>query len=173
MGADEKPIRLESAQATNCRTVFGRLFPDTELLDGIGEICRMHGIRNGVVVSCIGSLNFARLVWATPDPFHKMGFRYGEPKVIAGPLELISGQGTIGTKAGTGEIFVHLHAVMTEDSGVTWSGHVMEKGNPICVTAEIAIQAFDGMEIVRDTDEETNVEIFRINKNRFKFGSRL
>lgn len=164
MTANEKTIRLESAQATNCRIVFGRLFPGTELLDGIKEICRAHEIRNGIVVSCIGSLNFARFVWATPDPFHKMGFRYGEPKVIAGPLELISGQGTIGTKATSGELFVHLHAVMTEDSGATWSGHIMEKGNPICVTAEIAIQAFDGVEIVRGTDEETNVEIFRIGK---------
>ena len=161
----EKQARQESVQATGVRTVVGRLFPGTDLIDGIKEICRTHGIRNGAIVSCIGSLNFARFVWATPEPFHKTGFRYGDPKIIAGPLELISGQGTIGTKANSPEeIFIHLHAVMTEDSGTTWSGHIMEKGNPICVTAEIVIQAFDGVNFVRGLDEETNVEIFRVSK---------
>ena len=155
--------RQESVQVSSTRTVVGRLFPGTDLVEGIKAICDKHGIRNGTIVSCIGSLNFARFVWAIPNPFHKMGFKYGEPKVIAGPLELIAGQGTIGTKAAApDELFIHLHAVLTEDSGATWSGHIMESGNPVCVTAEIVILAFDGVKLVRGLDEETDVEIFRI-----------
>ena len=156
--------RQKSKQVDGVRTIVGRLFPKTELIAGIKAICLAHNVKNGAVVSCIGSLNFARFVWATPDPFAKLGFKYGEPKVLAGPLEFIAAQGTIGTlKDRKEELFVHLHIVVTDDQGVTWSGHVQEEGNPVCCTMEIVILAFDGVEITRSVDEECEVAIFDIN----------
>ena len=156
--------RQKSKQVESVRTIVGRLFPQTDLVAGIKAICVEHNVRNGAIVSCIGSLNFARFVWATPNPFAKMGFQYGEPTVIAGPLEFIAAQGTIGTlKDDKNELFVHMHIVVTDDRGVTWSGHIQEEGNRVCCTIEVVIQAFDGVEITRALDEETNVAIFSVN----------
>ena len=156
--------RQESAEIKAVRTIVGRLFPGTELIEGIRSICRQHGIRNGTIVSCVGSLKYASFIWAVPDPLRKMGFRYGEPKVVAGPLEFICAQGTIGPKKGDpDELFVHLHAVFTEDSGNTWSGHVVDAGNPVCATAEVVLLAFDDIRFVRKIDEETDIEIFRLD----------
>jgi predicted DNA-binding protein with PD1-like motif len=157
-------VRQKSKQASDVRTVVGRLLPQTDLIAGIKAICLEHGVKNGAVISCIGSLNFARFAWATPNPFAKLGFKYGEPAVIAGPLEFIAAQGMIGTlNDNREELFVHMHIVVTDDQGATWSGHVQEEGNRVCCTMEIVIQAFDGVEITRTVDEESGVAIFDID----------
>ncbi|MDR2180047.1 MAG: DNA-binding protein [Synergistaceae bacterium] len=157
-------VRQKSKEVGGVRTIVGRLFPKTELIAGIKAICREHNVKNGVIVSCIGSLNFARFVWATPNPFAKLGFKYGEPAVIAGPLEFIAAQGTIGTlKDNREELCVHMHIAVTDDKGVTLSGHIQEEGNPVCCTMEIVIQSFDGVEITRAVDEECEVAIFDVN----------
>jgi predicted DNA-binding protein with PD1-like motif len=158
------PARQKSKQAGSTRTIVGRLFPKTDLIAGIKDICREHGIRNGAIVSCIGSLNFARFVWALPDPFAKLGFRYGEPEVLAGPVEFIAAQGTIGTlKDNRDELAVHMHIVVTDSRGTTRCGHIQAEGNPVCCTMEIVIQAFDGVEITRAADEESGMAIFGID----------
>ncbi|MDR1978877.1 MAG: DNA-binding protein [Synergistaceae bacterium] len=157
-------VRQKSKQVGNVRTIVGRLFPKTDLIAGIKAICAEHGVRNGVIVSCIGSLDVVRFVWATPDPFAKLGFKYGEPAVIAGPLEFIAAQGTIGTlQEKRDELFVHMHIVVTDDQGVTRSGHIQEEGNRVCCTMEIVIHAFDGVDITRAVDEESGVAIFSID----------
>ena len=157
-------VKQVSRQAGGTRVVMGRIFPRTDLIAGVKSICEEHGVKNGAIVSCIGSLNFARFVWATPDPLRKAGFKYGEPTVLAGPLEFVAAQGTIGTLSGKkDELSVHMHAVVTDDRGVTWSGHVLDEGNPVCLTIEIVILAFDGMEIVREPDAESGMTLFEIH----------
>jgi predicted DNA-binding protein with PD1-like motif len=44
--------------------------------------------------------------------------------------------------------------------GTTRCGHIQEEGNPVCCTMEIAIQAFNGVEITRVADEESGMTIF-------------
>ncbi|MDR3265521.1 MAG: DNA-binding protein [Synergistaceae bacterium] len=156
-------VRQISKEASGIRAIVGRLFPKTDLLAGIRAICAEHHIQNGVVVSCIGSLDYARFAWVIPDPFARTGLKYREPTVIGGPLEFIAAQGTIGTLKDTGELSVHLHVVLTDARGVTWSGHVQEEGNPICATAEVAIQAFNGVELVRGLDAETELTLFTVS----------
>ena len=156
-----------SKQTAGVWAVVGRILPRTDLIAGVKSICMEHNIRNGTIVSCIGSLNYARFVWAIPDPLLKTGFRYGDPKVLAGPVELIASQGTIGTLAGKergmeGELSVHMHIVVTDDNGVTWSGHIQDEGNPVCMTAEVTILAFDGVEIVRELDAESGLTLFGV-----------
>jgi len=155
-------VKQVSKQAAGIRAVVGRLFPKTDLIAGIKTICREHGIKNGTIVSCIGSLNYARFVWATPDPFLKSGLKYGEPMVVAGPIEFVAAQGTIGTLKDKDDLSVHLHAVLTDDKGATWSGHVQDEGNPVCITIEIVILAFDGVELVRELDAESGMTLFGV-----------
>jgi len=156
-------VKQHSKQASGVRAVAGRIFPRTDLIAGIKAICREHNIKNGTVVSCIGSLNYARFVWASPNPLLKAGFNYGEPAIVAGPIEFIAAQGTIGTLADKkDELSIHLHIVVTDDNGVTWSGHICEEGNPVCMTIEIVILALDGLEIVRELDTESGLTLFEV-----------
>ena len=157
-------VKQLSRQAGGTRAIVGRIFPRTDLIAGIKSICEEHGVKNGAIVSCIGSLNFARLVWATPAPFLKAGFKYGEPTVLAGPLEVVAAQGTIGTLLDKkDELSVHMHLAVTDDRGVTWSGHILDEGNPVALTVEIVILAFDGIEIVRALDPESGMTLFGIH----------
>jgi predicted DNA-binding protein with PD1-like motif len=155
-------VKQISKQAAGVRAVAGRLLPRTDLVAGVKAICREHGVKNGFIVSCIGSLNYARFVWATPDPLLPAGFRYADPTVVAGPVEFVAAQGTIGVLKDTGELSVHMHIVVTDDNGVTWSGHLQDEGNPVCLTMEIAILAFDGIEIVRELDSESGMTLFGV-----------
>jgi predicted DNA-binding protein with PD1-like motif len=151
-----------SVQAAGVRAVVGRIYPKTDLIAGVKAICREHNIKNGAIVSCIGSLNYARFVWATPDPLVKAGFKYGESMVVAGPIEFISAQGTIGTHKDKNDLSVHMHIVVTDDKGVTWSGHIQDEGNPVCLTIEIVILAFEGLELVRELDAESGMTLFGV-----------
>jgi len=156
-------VKQVSRQAGGARAIVGRIFPKTDLIAGVKAICKEHDVRNGAIVSCIGSLNYVRFVWATPDPLLKAGFKYGAPAVIAGPIEFIAAQGTIGTlKDGKDELSVHMHLVVTDDKGVTWSGHICDEGNPVCMTIEIIILAFDGLELVRELDAESGMTLFGV-----------
>ena len=153
-------VNQVSKQAAGVRAVVGRILPKTDLIAGVKAICAEHGVRNGAVVSCIGSLNFASFVWAVPDPLIKTGFKYCNPTTIAGPIEFIAAQGTIGTLKD--ELSVHMHIVVTDDNGRTWSGHIQDKGNPVCLTIEIVILAFDGVEMVRELDVESGMTLFGV-----------
>ena len=153
-------VRQYSKQAAGVRAIMGRILPKTDLVAGIKSICREHNVKNGTIVSCIGSLNYARFVWALPDPLLKTGLKYGEPVVVAGPVEFIAAQGTIGTLKD--DLSIHMHIVITDDKGATWSGHICDEGNPVCVTIEIVILAFDGLEIVRELDTESGMTLFGV-----------
>ena len=155
-------VKQTSKQAAGTRAIVGRIHPKTDLIAGIKAICKEHDVKNGAVVSCIGSLNYARFVWATPDPLRKAGFKYAEPMVVAGPIEFIAAQGTIGTLEDTGELSVHMHIVVTNDEGATWSGHIQEEGNPVALTIEIVILAFDGVDVVRKLDAESGMTLFGV-----------
>ena len=48
---------IQMAQGTLKRVVVLRLKPGTDVLLGLTEACKRAGINNGVIISCIGSLD--------------------------------------------------------------------------------------------------------------------
>ena len=52
--------QFHSAQGRMDRVIVARLLPGTDLLEGLQAVCEKHGLRNGVVISAIGSLDGVR-----------------------------------------------------------------------------------------------------------------
>ncbi len=157
-------IRIQSAVSEEGRRIVGRLLPGTDLIKGIEKMCHLHNVVNGNVVSVIGSLSEAKIVYAVSDETGKIGIRYSAPVSLEGPLELLAAQGVIGRTVDD-EIGVHLHGLMSTPEMTVYGGHFLENGNPILATAEILIQESNDVRMIREQDEETGFPLFKFYSN--------
>jgi len=97
---------------------------------------------------------------------NKVGAGYSDPMVLEGPLELLSGQGTIGLGE-EGETAIHLHGVVSDKEGHLHGGHFVKGENPVLITCEVALTQLQGIKIIRSHDPETDYNIFlaRVEEN--------
>ena len=79
---------IEHAAGSIKRVVAFRLKPGMDVLKGIEEICKAENIKNGVILSGIGSLDGAAFCNPVPLKDKKAGYGYGEPTILYGPIEL-------------------------------------------------------------------------------------
>lgn len=140
------------------RVVMIRVHPGSDIIEGIEEVCQNLGIKCGAITCCIGSLQRASLLIAVPMN-NKIGAGYSDPKVIKGPLEFLSGQGTIGQEEG-GEIFIHLHGVISDKDGNVHGGHLIKGKNPVLITCEVVLIQVEGIHMIRVHDPEVDMKIF-------------
>lgn len=152
-------MRIEYAESTVNRRVLGRLYPGTELVPGILEICRRSGIRRGYIASLIGSVTRARFVYVNVDRSRPIGISYSPVQDLEGPFEILSAQGMVG-EFEDGTAVVHLHALFCDAQDRILGGHMMDSGSPTLATMEIAIQETNDISIVRRHDEETGFPLF-------------
>ena len=154
-------VREHTKVAGIKRIVVGRIPRGEDLLTGIKEICNEYGIRNGYITSLLGSLDTGRFIYAIPSEAGKIGFVYSEPVEVEGPLELLAGQGLIGTED-SGELSVHLHMLVSDKYMRVFGGHFIDGGNVVAATAEIVIHEIENAEYKRQFDEETGFKLFKI-----------
>jgi hypothetical protein len=154
-------IRYASLEVKS-RRFFVRLMPGTDLIPGIKALCAKHNIKAGAISTMLGSLRQVRFVWPIPDSVNKCGLKYGAPKTLEGPIELVSGTGVIGTMKDSGELAVHLHASFSDSTSKMWGGHIVDEGNPVAVTIEVVIDAYDDLSLARNVDDETGMPLFNI-----------
>jgi len=124
--------------------IVKRLVPGQDLKKSLEEIKDNKGLKSGVILCLVGSLDEAVLRMAD-----------GNKKTINGPLEIVSATGTIATNG------VHLHLAVADSQGNVKGGHLM-KGCPVHTTVEICISCPD-MVFKRVNDPETGyreLEIF-------------
>ncbi len=116
----------------------------------INKAAQEDNINAGTLIS-IGSLQDV-----------EMGFyREGKYTYVRknGPFEIVSCLGTI-ARLENGEVAVHAHIVVSDESGAAFGGHLM-KGSHVGVTAElILIEALD-VALVRSYDEKTKLNLLR------------
>jgi predicted DNA-binding protein with PD1-like motif len=124
------------------------LDPGEDVLDAITQACRDHGIRDGVVLSGIGTLDRCRLHCVTTT-----GYPPEEtyPEWHDEPIELVALAGTV-----IGGI-PHVHATISNVSGA-WGGH-LEPGCRVLYLAEIAIARLSGPELQRSADDHGVVRL--------------
>ena len=65
-------------------------------MKGILDACRVHGIRSGLICSCIGSLQEVNFVSIGVDPNVPTGVGLGKEQRFEGPISVLNGQGCIG-----------------------------------------------------------------------------
>ena len=152
-------IRIQTVVSQKGRRIVGRLLPGSDLIKGIEEICRHHEVVGASILSVIGSLKKATIVYAIVDDTSKIGIRYSDPARIEGPLELLGCQGMIG-RTEDGQLITHLHGMMSDPQMTVYGGHFIENGNPVLATAELLIQECRDVQLIKKQDAETGFPLF-------------
>ena len=147
----EKNKSFASVEAHTGRTIVARLLPGTDLVSGIEELCKAHQLQYGYFASVIGSLQKATFVIAVPDSKAPLNFKYCDPIELAGPIELIAGQGVI-CQSEAGELLVHLHAQGATAEQRPFGGHFSAGGNPVLATVDLVIVEVAGAKMLRRFD---------------------
>ncbi len=153
---------IERAEGGIKRVIAFRLKPGMDVLKGIEEVCKAENIKDGVLLSGIGSLDGA--VFCNPVPLDtKAGYGYGEPTRLYGPIELTSAAGMI-CHDDEGNILLHIHMSMSDQHGGGHGGHLIE-GTKVLLTTDFVIAELSGLVMGRKFDEELEVPLFAPRQN--------
>ena len=113
-----------------------RLKPHEDLKQGILAFAKIHAIKAGCVVTCVGSLEHVHLRYARQEN----GLNQ------KGHFEIISLVGTFSEEYG------HFHLSVADGAGKTTGGHLLDS-NLVYTTAEIVVGEIPGTEFLREKDE--------------------
>ena len=146
---------FDAAQGRLGRVVVVRLKPGADLLDGIQAACERYQIRNGVILSGIGSLNGVRYCNVEALPEKKCGYGYGRELYLNGPIELTGLSGVICSDA-DGSINLHIHLSMSDIYGTGHGGHLL-RGTKVLMTADLVLGEIEGVAMNRTYNEDMDV----------------
>jgi predicted DNA-binding protein with PD1-like motif len=141
------------------RLVPVRLRTNTDLTDGIKQVCEELGIKYGALLVAIGSIRKLTYQVLTPKPETKIGAGYTDPEVIPGPVEVVGLQGVIFQSEG-GETLLHLHGSFSDKNGKVYGGHVVAGGNPVLATLDAVLAEVTDAKMVRRMDPQFEVGIY-------------
>lgn len=149
-------IRYKCATGSPGKMMVVRLLPKADLVGSIKKICEENEIMAGTISSIMGTLQKALVYTLAPRPDLKGGIGYSDPLVLEGPLEFITGQGIISV-LDSGELFVHLHGIVSDLKMRIYGGHFNEADNPVASTMDLSITETNGVRIARLYDPETEL----------------
>jgi predicted DNA-binding protein with PD1-like motif len=150
-----------SLKADRGFSVFGSLAQGVDLIDGILGECRKHGIRSGKV-TCIGSLQkVGYVLFETGEDGMPTG--YGKEMEIKNIVEMIQCTGFI-CEDENGELDLHLHGIVIEESGKISAGHFLRKKNPALITVEFEIASAGKIKAVRSFDEGLGFKVINFSE---------
>lgn len=124
-----------------------RLKPGQDLRQQIEAFVKEKRIRAGFIITTVGSLRQASIRLADQSSATQFD----------GKFEIVSLVGTMGQDG------VHLHISISDSTGKTIGGHLVE-GCVIYTTAEIVIGEAEGLVFSREKDSETGYQELRIRK---------
>ncbi|MBN2536185.1 MAG: DNA-binding protein [Spirochaetales bacterium] len=124
--------------------------PGDMLLEKLEKAIKENNIRNGAVISGIGTLKRCRMHYVTHTGFPPKDVIFTLEK----PLELLSINGLII------EGKPHLHIVVSRGKEKTRGGH-LESGSEVLYLAEVAIMEFEGLHAERKYDSERGINLLK------------
>ena len=148
---------IQMAQGKLGKVVVLRLKPGADVLLGLTEACKEAGIKNGVILSCIGSLAVVKYCNPVEVPT-KAGYGYGEILHLTGPIELTNATGII-CHDDEGNTNLHVHMTVTDRHGNAHGGHLVE-GTKVLLTTDVIIAEIEGLVMGRKFNEELGVPLF-------------
>jgi len=122
--------------------------PGEMLLESVQRAIDEHGVRNGAVVSGIGTLKTCTLHCIEHTNFPSDNHFFTLEK----PLELLSVSGVIAD----GE--PHLHVVVSCGESEVHAGH-LEPGSEVAYLAELVVLAFNDLPLTRRLDERRQIKL--------------
>ncbi|MDK2927706.1 MAG: uncharacterized protein PWR31_1397 [Bacillota bacterium] len=150
---------LSGVPARSGRLLVARLLPGADLVPALTAFCAETGVRAGAVLTLVGSLRQATYLYVVAAPDGPNGMAYTDPTVLPGPVELITGQGTIGCSE-AGGVVLHLHGAFCDSSRQVHGGHLAPAGNIVAATVEAVILEAEGLSLTRRYDTETGFPLF-------------
>ncbi|MCL4369135.1 MAG: DNA-binding protein [Actinobacteria bacterium] len=143
-----------SAAGAIGRVVAARLTPGTDLIPAILDLARKHGIRSGIILSCVANTNHV-VLRNPPASFKDGGPPAGNRSFLRvdDPAELVSLGGNISFNE-DGTAVAHVHACISSAArgpeASALGGHLEEM--TVMSTAEIVIGELAGIDMVHRPD---------------------
>lgn len=153
--------RYQSAAGRAGRIISGRLLPGCDMLSGIIEMARSHGVASAWV-NGFGSL--AKANFSPGIRFSAATAERVERKAnlnLEGPIEIWSGMGRLGIPADD-EPVIHFHGLLVDEEGRLYGGHFFPSGNIVYATFEVHIQEILGVEFQIEQDEEVEIPLIKL-----------
>jgi predicted DNA-binding protein with PD1-like motif len=127
-----------------------RVKPKQELATEITNYCMQYGIKSGVVIGIIGSVESAKLNFLKelPGKYESVQYR--------GPLEIVCAQGSVALKGS--ELIIHVHIQLSSPDECR-GGHLAEA--TVFSTAEVVIGELD-YQLVRYADSYTGLNELKL-----------
>lgn len=139
------PKKLNSAAGHINRVIVGKIGEGVDLIEGIFEIAKEHGVKSGAVTA-IGSLNAATVNSPISTDIKRPLDETTKSYVMEGPVELGVGRGVFGTDA-NGEMHIHFHAVTTDKNGDVRFGNLQPGSAPVMAIVDLTIEEYGGLVI--------------------------
>ncbi len=135
------------------RTIVGRLERGADIIEGLRAVCGTREVRCGTV-SAVGALESVELIHY--DPKRK---RYRPPRLLKGPLEILSLQGNLSENEG--DLHAHLHVTLSRegDNGIEVMGGHLAAGKVFA--CEFCITALDDVLLRRGEDRFTGLRLWQ------------
>lgn len=152
--------RSHSYKSDNSFVVYGSLSENVDLMNGILEECKIHGITSGSV-TCIGSLKKVGYVLFRTSNGYPSG--YSQEIIINKPVELINCTGFI-CQDEHNNMDIHLHGLVSEENGSTSAGHFLPQKNPTLITVEFMITCDKNIEAKRIYDKDLGFKVINFSK---------
>ncbi|HSK68505.1 MAG TPA: PPC domain-containing DNA-binding protein [Candidatus Limnocylindria bacterium] len=135
-----------------------RLEVGEPFLESLQKVCEEHNIKNGVILSCMGSLDGARFFAPAEIPGKKFPYGYGEPTVLTGPIELYGATGFF-SHGENNEVLLHVHVSLGDSEGKGYVGHLIN-GNKALFTIDVVLLEIEGINMGRRYHEDLGVYLF-------------
>ncbi len=134
---------------------------DEDLIGGIKKICVDNGIRCGQILTVIGSIRHLSIECIIVNNETESGFDFGPPRVISGPMQILSLVGIIFENE-VGEMDAHIHGTFSDSDGNIYGGHVLEGENPVAVRLTIVIGEIADVRLTEKKDPESEHLIMHV-----------
>lgn len=156
---------MESMEKNVCAKL-GRIIPiqlpaETDLIGSIKKVCTDNGIRYGTILSAIGSLHQLKMEGVIPSEKSGTGTELGPPRIIPGPLQLLSLDGVI-FDIEAGEMGTHMHGTFADMNGNIYGGHVMEGDSTIATRLVVVIGEIADVSLTETLDQKSGHRVMHV-----------
>jgi uncharacterized protein len=146
---------MKASHDSACLFEFGaskelvlRFKDDVELVQSLTDAAKAQGVKAGTFTA-IGALKRAKLGY-----YDQRSHEY-RTITIEAAMELASCTGNVSIKGG--EVFVHAHAVLSDENGNTRAGHLLEG---IVFAAEVHLTQLEGPRLERKYDKASELMLW-------------
>jgi predicted DNA-binding protein with PD1-like motif len=133
-----------------------------DFITSLKKACEKQGIHYATILSTVGSLRQLTIERIVVSKTSKTGVDFAPPKVIPGPMQVMSLVGVIYESA-KGEMDHHIHGLFADTEGNIRGGHLIEGGCPIQNRLVTVVGEIAGVRMIERLDEESGHMVMNVD----------